>query len=372
MSRSNTLLVYSPFPTGGMPWVVRNFLAALAKVSELRIVWPVRPDFDRQYLDPSLDQPVVIPMLDLTGGLSKSRHLLSRLNPRTRSDVSFFIYALKTRPTHVLLEEVPKYTLLLLVFALRILRIKVIIKLHNVRRHDFKGSTGDRIDELQLGLSLKLAHEVVVHSASQQRDLVDKYGISTNVTVMHHGVESPDTLPFSEPDIPTFLFYGVNRPNKGIRYLADAVKGLGARSRLVVAGHTPTENRAETEAALDQIPDLRWIDRFVEDEEVPELMAQSTALVMPYVDFFAQSGVLNSAIGFGVPVVVSDVGGMPETVRTFGIGLVVPPGDVDALKHALIGVADPAFNARCRENSIEARDMLSYEAAARIFVELLT
>ena len=55
-------------------------------------------------------------------------------------------------------------------------------------------------------------------------------------------------------------------------------------------------------------------------------MREATLVVLPYLRTDA-SGVLATAIGHGRPVVVSDVGSLGETVREFGLGEVVPPGD---------------------------------------------
>ena len=74
---------------------------------------------------------------------------------------------------------------------------------------------------------------------------------------------------------------------------------------------------------------------------------------------------LRTAIGRGRPVVVSDVGSLGETVRDFGLGRVVPPGDVHALAEAcrrLLGDSD-ALRAAF-EGTRAARAALTWDAAA--------
>jgi glycosyltransferase involved in cell wall biosynthesis len=75
--------------------------------------------------------------------------------------------------------------------------------------------------------------------------------------------------------------------------------------------------------------------------------------------------VLATAIGHGRPVVVTDVGSLGETVRDFGLGEVVPPGDEHALAAAcalLLGDRerlDAAF-----AGTRAARHALTWDAAA--------
>ena len=79
-----------------------------------------------------------------------------------------------------------------------------------------------------------------------------------------------------------------------------------------------------------------WINRYIADEEIPEIFAVSDAIVLPYREtFHAQSGVLNLAIGYEKPCVVSDVGGIGETVREYNLGMVVKPEDVEDLKKGI-------------------------------------
>jgi glycosyltransferase involved in cell wall biosynthesis len=81
---------------------------------------------------------------------------------------------------------------------------------------------------------------------------------------------------------------------------------------------------------------VRFVPRFVADAELPAYFRRADVVVLPYsrterLDF---SGVLATALAFGKPVVLSDVGGFAEVAAT-GAARLVPPDDPEALRAAL-------------------------------------
>jgi glycosyltransferase involved in cell wall biosynthesis len=82
------------------------------------------------------------------------------------------------------------------------------------------------------------------------------------------------------------------------------------------------------------------------------------------------------ALVCGVPVVVSDRCGIAEFVRDVGTGVVVPYGDVEALRDAICRVLrDEALRASVRARGPELRASLSWEEPIaqqeRIYAEVL-
>ena len=72
-------------------------------------------------------------------------------------------------------------------------------------------------------------------------------------------------------------------------------------------------------------------------------LGDATVAVFPYRPELDQSAALLQVIGAGVPAVVYDVGGLPDPVREFGAGRVVPPDDIEALAAAIEELlGDPA------------------------------
>jgi glycosyltransferase involved in cell wall biosynthesis len=168
---------------------------------------------------------------------------------------------------------------------------------------------------------------VVVHSESAVRQLSE---LGVDATRIPHPV-----FEVSEPPAPptgkTLLFFGLIRDYKGLDVLVRALADI-PDARLIVAGD-PVDAVEPARAAARELgleDRIDWQLGYVADADVPALFEQATAVVLPY-RRLDSSGVLATAIGYGRPVVVTDVGSLGEQVREFGAGRVVPPEDSAAL-----------------------------------------
>jgi glycosyltransferase involved in cell wall biosynthesis len=112
-------------------------------------------------------------------------------------------------------------------------------------------------------------------------------------------------------------------------------------------------------------PNVRFVPRFVADAELPAYFARADLVVLPYLEA-DQSGVLFTALAFGKPLLLSDVGGFPEVAAT-GAARTVPAGDAAALGAALRELlADPAALAAMAERArAAAAGPYSWETIAR-------
>jgi len=81
---------------------------------------------------------------------------------------------------------------------------------------------------------------------------------------------------------------------------------------------------------------------------VPAAMAQCDIIVMPSRDASETLGIAAlEAQAMGVPVIATEIGGIPEAVQDGVGGLLIPPGDAEALAAALLRLArDSALRAR--------------------------
>ena len=133
------------------------------------------------------------------------------------------------------------------------------------------------------------------------------------------------------------LFFGLLRPYKGVDVLLDAWREI-TDAELWIVGHA----RMPVEPLRQRAPaNVRFVTRFVSDGELPAFFRRADAVVLPYTrtERFDQSGVLATALGFGTPSVLSDIGGFSEIAAT-GAAELVPAGDAAALHAALRGLLD--------------------------------
>ena len=151
----------------------------------------------------------------------------------------------------------------------------------------------------------------------------------------------------------TILFFGYIREYKGLWYLIKAmpeiVKQLGDITLLIVGEFWEDKKRY-----LDLIKDnnledsIVLIDNYVPDKEVGKYFVVSDLLVLPYLTT-TQSAIVQTAYHFNKPCVVTDVGGLSESVKDDYTGYLVPPKDASALARAAVNF----YKLNKKENFIE-------------------
>src|SRR3990170_1624033 len=154
------------------------------------------------------------------------------------------------------------------------------------------------------------------------------------------------------------LFFGNIRPYKGLDVLLRAFAGVRdemERVTLVVAGQPwpaasgwQPYHRLIYSLGLDG--SVRAFPGYAPAAEVERFFAAADVVVLPYTHFDAQSAAGTLALTFGRPLLVSNVGGLPELVRDRSA--VVSPGSPEALRDALLRVlCDESLRQRLGDDS---------------------
>ncbi len=170
------------------------------------------------------------------------------------------------------------------------------------------------------------------------------------------------------------LFFGYVRRYKGLDTLLSAWPAVRARrpgATLVVAGEAYEDTAAYRALAEAAGPGaVRWIDRYIPDDEVEALFRAADVAVLPYRSA-TQSGVTHVAYALGVPVIATRVGGITETVREGETGLTCPPEDPAALADAIARYFESGMRATMAPHLAALQEAHSWAALAASTVDLV-
>lgn len=221
---------------------------------------------------------------------------------------------------------------------------------------------------------LRASAALIVMSDSVRSDLERRIGVEAVIRTVAHPVyddygppmsraEARSTLGLGEDD-QVVLFFGFVRRYKGLHVLLDAMESVTRRlprAKLIVAGECYGSD-AEYKAKLAMLPTgvARWDDDFIPDEQVPVYFSAADVVVQPYLSA-TQSGVAQIAHHFERPLIVTDVGGLPEFVATAKTGLVVRRNDVGALAEAIIRFFEESLAGRFERHLADAHEVFAWE-----------
>ncbi|CDD46540.1 putative uncharacterized protein [Firmicutes bacterium CAG:534] len=136
------------------------------------------------------------------------------------------------------------------------------------------------------------------------------------------------------------LFFGFVRKYKGLQYLLEAMKLLKERDfkvQLWVVGDfgEDKEEYVEQIRAFEIGDQVQMVEGYVPDDEVEKYFAASDLVVLPYLSA-TQSGIVQIAFGFEKPVLVTEVGGLPDVVTNGKTGYVVEPRSAEMIAEAIM------------------------------------
>ncbi len=187
------------------------------------------------------------------------------------------------------------------------------------------------------------ANMVTVTIAKYVQILEKKYKAKNVALVPHGSFELPPLPDFSAEDKPlqimTFGKFGTYKKVEGmIEAVAEVRKRINKEIEIVIAG---TDN-PNVKGYLDNvakkykhIPNIKFTG-YVEEEDVPKLFTDATAVLFDYTSTTGSSGVLHQAGSYGKAAIIPKIGDLKELVEEEGyVGEFFEPGDVKGMADAV-------------------------------------
>jgi glycosyltransferase involved in cell wall biosynthesis len=220
-------------------------------------------------------------------------------------------------------------------------------------------------------LKQQLAHvdQLIAPSRFTRRKHLDG-GIDQSIVVLPYFLpRANDPEPGSQPPHgrPYFLFVGRLVKIKGLQTLIPVFRQY-PQADLVVAGEGNYRQELRTLAA--SVPNIHFVGA-QSHARLREYYRHAIAVIMPSVCYEVFGIVLIEAFAMKTPVIVRDLGGMPEAVEDSGGGFVYRD-DADLVKGMMRLQADPALRQSLGENGYAAYERLwSEEAHMKQYFEII-
>ncbi len=210
-------------------------------------------------------------------------------------------------------------------------RFKIVTMIHDVNPHLGSRKT-DQI--IARKVYTKLSNCLLVHGESAKKELK----LNNKCYSISHGDYSfflNYAGDIKEEDN-TLLFFGRIEDYKGLNYLIKAVNEISKQQnpniKLIISGSGDFD---KYKYLIENEKNFEIHNEFVDDKIVPNYFQRAKIVILPYIEG-TQTGIIPIAYAFKKPVIVTNVGSIPEVVDGGKTGLIIPPMDSNALKDAII------------------------------------
>lgn len=223
-------------------------------------------------------------------------------------------------------------------------KYKVMFLCHNVFPHE-----RFVLDRFLTKIVLKQGDCFIVQSKEDVKDLKSiipepKYRLTVHPTYNAFKLrqmtkkEAREQLNLLQTD-KVLLFFGFIREYKGLQYLIKALPEVSHKFenlKLLVVGDfgSDKEEYIKLIEEYQMTPYIQIYDNYIPDKEVQKFFVASDLVVLPYISA-TQSGIVQIAYGFEMPVIATNVGGLPEVVIDNKTGYVVEPKNSIQLSKAI-------------------------------------
>lgn len=367
--------------SGAAKYVNELFHAVRRTDPDARLVCPL--DFEHSHTHPAASM-VQFAAMNGRSTSGKLRSMASQMMDATDSIQSVVRHADgRTAVVHINFPGLP-FLALYQFKRLKRLGVRLALTVHDVLPHRWLlPASLNNIERWILKAMYQCADALFVHHESQAEKLVSEFGIPrAQITVVHHGVFSLSDKPLPYPEGAEYvaLCFGAIRENKGIAQAIEAVQKLRAEGlplRLIVAGAASQGESGYWKSCKEKIenrPDgIDVFEGYIPDEEMKNYFQRSSFVLLPYADFFSQSGVATMALSSGRSIVSTDSGGLSEMLDSGRYGVKIDNSSVDSVASALKKAVELGHD-ELKKMGVEAFNFFSvnysWDAAAKIQVDV--
>ena len=301
--------MYTPTASGGHARYTNELLTAMADQGSpqgVRVSLVTSENLDAAFRTTNYPIDAILPPLRARETFrSKPQWLLSRVRFYARRNRMFFDWAIANCVSAVHFQEFNPWTAPFDVRRLRRKGVKVFATVHNVRWVSRPPMMPKWLPNIGNRHAWRACDGLFVHSESMKRDLEALMGGKhPPIWVTPHGVWTPPGKITTPQDAEVrlaqrqLLFFGVVTPYKGVDVLLRALERLPEYSLVIAGASDDAAYAAKLRELAAKYPPgrVRIGNRFLAEDEIGPLFDACSLVVLPYLQFASQSGVLHDAV----------------------------------------------------------------------------
>ncbi len=226
--------------------------------------------------------------------------------------------------------------------------------------------------------AFKQADFFIVQSDAVERDL-KKYFPTTTYKKVPHPVYENFGTPIAKQEAKrslgidakrVLLYFGYIRPYKGLFTLIEAMKNVSGVLLLVVGEFYDDESKYRQRVRdLNLESSIRFVSDYIPNERVASYFSAADVVVLPYLSA-TQSGIVQIAYNFNKPVIVTNVGGLAETVVDGKTGFIAAANNPDSLASCINKFYAGNKEAEFVENVTQEKKKYTWDAMVQAIEEL--
>jgi glycosyltransferase involved in cell wall biosynthesis len=254
---------------------------------------------------------------------------------------------------------------------------KILFITENVVSHE--GKFYERI-LTKLGLSNASSFLTLSKGVEKELSTVTRKNIYTSELPVYNCYDNNTSADFKQQlgysgSDKVILFFGYVRKYKGLDLLLEAfpdvLKSIPEAKLLVVGEFYDSPGiYLELINKLGLKDKVQLINQFVPNEQVEKYYKAADVVVLPYRSA-TQSGILNVAYGFGIPVVVTNVGGLAEFVEDSKTGVIVPEPSSEKIGAGILKFFSLLNEVNFNNNILSSVKKNKFEELPLLFEEII-
>lgn len=216
----------------------------------------------------------------------------------------------------------------------KLFRRKIILHIHGGDFHTFYWRKCNNRQRRKVTKILNYT-DVIIALGDTWKSRISKL-CSSKIRVVNNSVEAEEKNLYN-PNSTNVLFLGRLEKEKGIYDLLEAAQYVIKENKninFILAGNgdlAEVERIIKNMGIENNLKPLGWVDC----NEVKELLKNTMTFVLPSYDEGMPMSILE-AMSFGIPIVATDVGGIPEMVHSGENGFLIKPGNVQGLADSIL------------------------------------